>query len=133
MIVSHAPETRPGVDRRVIGMRAEEIAAQFLTERGLSIVLRNYRVKMGELDIVARESSDVLVVAEVRTRSSDEYGGAAASVDGWKRRCIVRTAERLLQERKDLAACRVRFDVIVVSGVDSERPQVEWIKHAFEA
>jgi putative endonuclease len=114
-------------------MRAEEIAAQFLAEHGLAIVLRNYRVKIGELDIVAREAADVLIVAEVRTRASDEFGGAAASIDGWKRRCIVRTTARLLQERKDLASCRVRFDVIVVSEMDSGRPRVEWIKHAFDA
>ncbi len=132
-MLSLAPESRPGVDRRVIGMRAEEIATQFLVAHGLTVVLRNYRVKMGELDIVAREGSDVLVIAEVRTRTSDEYGGAAASVDGWKQRCVVRTAARLLQERKDLAQCRVRFDVIVVADVDSPTPRVEWIKHAFEA
>jgi putative endonuclease len=128
---SHAPESRPGVDRRVIGQRAEDIAAQFLTEQGLTVVLRNYRVKMGELDIVASEAADVLVIAEVRTRASAEYGGAAASVDGWKQRCVVRTAARLLQDRKDLALYRVRFDVIVVADVDSPKPRVEWIKHAF--
>jgi putative endonuclease len=75
----------------------------------------------------------VLVIAEVRTRSSNAYGGAAASIDGPKRRRIVRAAQQLLQQRKDLAALRVRFDVVIVSEPLTASPRVEWIQHAFEA
>jgi putative endonuclease len=120
------------MDRAAIGRSAEDIAADFLVAQGLTIVLRNYRRRGGELDIVAREG-EVLVIAEVRTRSSDEFGGAAASVDGWKQHKIVRAATQLLQQRKDLAQLRVRFDVIVVRGADSTHPTVEWLKHAFDA
>ena len=66
--------------RQESGQRAEELAAGFLQQQGLTIVMRNYRCRVGELDIVARERG-VLVVAEVRTRADDRYGGAAASVD----------------------------------------------------
>jgi len=118
-------------DRQHIGATAERIAAEFLEKQGLQILLRNYRRRLGELDIVARDG-DVLVIAEVRTRSSETYGGAAASVDGWKRRRIVRAAQQLLQERKALARMRVRFDVIVVTEVGSVAPGVQWMKHAFE-
>jgi putative endonuclease len=67
----------------------------------------------------------------VRTRCSDAYGGAAASIDAGKRQRLVRAASLLLQQRKDLAALRVRFDAIIVSDPLSERPHVEWIKHCF--
>src|SRR5262245_10885650 len=120
------------MDRAVLGRSAEDIAADFLTEQGLTVLLRNYRRRSGEIDLVARDG-DVLVIAEVRTRSTDEFGGAAASVDGWKQRKITRAATQLLQQRKDLAQFRVRFDVIVVRGADGARPSVEWLKHAFEA
>jgi putative endonuclease len=120
------------MERAVLGRSAEDIAADFLAEHGLAVLLRNYRRRSGELDLVARDG-DVLVVAEVRTRSTDEFGGAAASVDGWKQHKIVRATTQLLQARKDLAQLRVRFDVIVVRGADSARPTVEWLKHAFEA
>lgn len=123
---------RPQPDRREIGRRAEDLAAEFLTRHGLQILTRNFRRRLGELDLVAREG-DVLVVAEVRTRSSDDYGGAAASVDGWKRRRIVRATLQLLQQRRELARLRVRFDVIVVSDPFAATPRVEWIRHAFEA
>jgi len=120
------------MDRAAIGRSAEDIAADFLAAQGLTVVLRNYRRRGGELDVVAREG-DVLVIAEVRTRSSDEFGGAAASVDGWKQHKIIRAATQLLQQRTDFAQLRVRFDVIVVRGADGTRPTVEWLKHAFEA
>ena len=119
------------MDRAAIGRSAEDIAAEFLTEQGLTVLLRNYRRRSGELDLVAREG-DVLVVAEVRTRSTEEFGGAAASVDGWKQHKIIRATTQLLQQRKDFAQLRVRFDVIVVRYADG-RPTVEWLQHAFEA
>jgi putative endonuclease len=121
------------MDRRhAAGRKAEDIAADFLTAQGLELLLRNYRRRRGELDVVARER-DVLVIAEVRTRSSDEYGGAAASVGARKRGRIVRASLQLLQQRKDLARLPVRFDVLVVSELDGDAPKVEWIKHAFLA
>ena len=120
------------MDRASIGRSAEDVAADYLTEQGLTVLLRNYRRRSGELDLVARDG-DVLVVAEVRTRSTEEFGGAAASVDGWKQHKIIRATTQLLQQRKDLAQLRVRFDVIVIRGADGMRPTVEWLKHAFEA
>ena len=117
--------------RQRTGLRAENAAAAHLQSEGVHILLRNYRCRSGELDIVARLGQDELVIIEVRTRSSDAYGGAAASVDAGKRRRLIRAANRLLQERRDLARLRVRFDVMVVSEPSSDSPQITWIKHAF--
>jgi putative endonuclease len=116
--------------RQRIGQAAEDIAADFLQAKGLEILERNYRRRLGELDLIACDR-DVLVIAEVRTRASNAYGGAAASVDIGKQRRMIRAASQLLQQRKDLARMRVRFDVIVVSDMSSESPHVEWIQHAF--
>jgi putative endonuclease len=120
------------MDRAELGRSAEDIAADHLRSHGLEVVARNYRRRNGELDIVAR-MGDVLAIVEVRTRSSDTFGGAAESIDGWKRHKIIRCAEQLLQQQKDLARLRVRFDVIVVHDAASAHPRVEWIKHAFDA
>jgi len=121
---------RAARDRARIGSAAETLAARFLEAHGLEIVLRNYRRRFGEIDIVARED-DVLVIVEVRSRASDEFGGAAASVDGWKQRKIVRTAQLLLQERRDLARLRARFDVILVDDPCAAEPAIDWLRHAF--
>lgn len=120
------------MDRAQLGKSAEDIAAEHLRRHGLEIVTRNYRRRNGELDIVAR-AGDVLAIVEVRTRSSEAFGGAAASIDGWKRHKIIRAAEQLLQQHRELARLRVRFDVIVVHDAGSGQPRVEWIQHAFSA
>jgi putative endonuclease len=123
---------RPPIDRRAIGAQAETIAADYLAAQGAQLLLRNYRRRLGELDLVALHRGTLLIV-EVRTRSSNAYGGAAASIDGPKRRRIVRAAQQLLQQRKDLARLPVRFDVAVVSELAADRPRVEWIRGAFDA
>jgi putative endonuclease len=119
--------------RQRLGNRAEDAATTYLQAQGAVVLLRNYRCRCGELDIVARLGESELAIVEVRTRSSHAYGGAAASVDAGKRRRLIRTAGRLLQQRKDLARLRVRFDVIVVFDLFDDAPQIEWIKHAFSA
>ncbi len=118
--------------RQQRGQRAEELAVQFLRAAGYQILQCNFRRRLGELDIVAR-AAGVLVIAEVRTRSSAAYGGAAASVDRAKQRRVTRAAQQLLQQRADLAALPVRFDVLVVRDPYGPRPAIEWIQHAFEA
>src|SRR5215831_5560372 len=118
--------------RQQLGRRAEELAAEFLRAAGCEILQCNYSRRLGELDIVAL-ADEVLVVAEVRTRGGNAYGGAAASVDRRKQRRITRAASQLLQQRSDLAALPVRFDVIVVNDPNGPAPTIEWIQHAFEA
>jgi putative endonuclease len=120
------------MDRATLGRNAESIAAEHLRRHGLEVLTRNYRRRNGELDIIARDG-DVLAIVEVRTRSSDAFGGAAASVDGWKRHKIIRATKQLLQQHAELARLRVRFDVIVVHAAHTATPRVEWIQHAFEA
>jgi putative endonuclease len=120
------------MDRAELGRAAEDIAAEHLRQQGLEVVTRNFRRRNGEIDIVAR-AGEVLAIVEVRTRSSELFGGAAASIDGWKRHKIIRATEQLLQQQRELARLRVRFDVIVVHGAGGANPRVEWIKHAFDA
>ena len=118
--------------RQQRGQRAEKLAAEFLRAAGCEILQCNYRRRLGELDIGARHA-DVLVVAEVRTRSSSLYGGAAASVTHAKQRRITRAASQLLQQRAELAGLPVRFDVLIVRDPFGPSPAIEWIQHAFEA
>ena len=114
------------MDRRETGSRAENSACAFLEQQGFTIVTRNFLRRVGELDVVAR-AGDLLVIAEVRTRASDAYGGAAASVGRAKQKRIAAIAGLLLQRHPELRCCRVRFDVLVV-----REGEIEWFKHAFE-
>jgi putative endonuclease len=116
--------------KQLLGAAAERIAADFLRAQGLEILECNFRRRLGELDIVARDG-EVLVIAEVRTRSSEQFGGAAASVDPRKQTRLIRATYQLLQQRRELSKLRVRFDVLAVGAVGDENPRVEWIRHAF--
>ena len=122
----------PATPAQLLGARAEQLALEHLQAHGLTIVERNYRRRLGEIDLVALDNG-VLVIAEVRTRSSDAFGGAAASIDGRKQRRIIRAAEQLLQRNRDYAALPVRFDVLIVTAAASGTPGVHWLRHAFEA
>ncbi len=117
---------------QALGARAEQIAADYLQGRGLRILERNYRRRLGEIDLVALENT-VLVIAEVRTRSSNAFGGAAASIDWRKQRRIIRASEQLLQKQREYAGLPVRFDVLIVADAKSKAPQVTWLRQAFEA
>ena len=79
---SAAPARRTA--KQLAGDGAEEQAARHLAEHGLAIVARNYRTRLGEIDLVAREG-ETLVFVEVRQRASAHFGGAAASIDHRKR------------------------------------------------
>ena len=87
---------------------------------------RNYRVRGGEIDIIARDPRDVLVFVEVRARASTAFGGAAASVDARKRARILLAARHYLMRLPAEVACR--FDVVAIDG-----GQLHWIRDAFDA
>ena len=91
------------------------------------ILARNFRCRAGELDIVAR-CDRLLIVAEVRLRTSQDFGGAAASITEPKRRRIVRATSYLLMRRPDLAQLTVRFDALLLDTVDGP---IDWIQSAF--
>ncbi len=112
---------------RLRGEAAEELAARFLAAQGLAILARNYRTRLGEVDIVAREGA-VLVFLEVRLRSWAAWGGAAANVDSRKQRRIVAAARHYLSRLRAEPPCR--FDVLTLDGPAGSPA---WIRGAFEA
>lgn len=116
-------------ERRAIGRLGEELALAHLLAQGLKPLIRNYRCKMGELDLVMLERQ-TLVLVEVRCRSNKDYGGAAASVDWQKQRRLVLAAEHLLMKRAELRRYAARFDVVAIT-IGEPKAKVDWIKSAF--
>ena len=116
-------------ERKAIGLLGEELALAHLVANGLRLLTRNYRCKLGEIDLVMLDGQ-TLVLVEVRYRSGNSYGGAAASVDWEKQRKLVRAAEHLLMKRADLRRYPARFDVMALS-IDGNNSQIDWIKSAF--
>ena len=106
------------------GRKAEAQAAAYLESHGLRIVARNWRCRMGEIDLVAVDR-DTVVFAEVRARSSHAFGGAAESIDHAKRRKLIAAANLFLGARRLEAPCR--FDALLLDGAG----RIEWIRDAF--
>jgi putative endonuclease len=113
------------VNRR--GIAAEALAAGYLEERGLKIVARNYRCRLGEIDLIARQGGTTVFV-EVRSRKSSAFGGAAASITARKRTRLVRAARHYLSGMRAIPPCR--FDALLIEG---DPPHIEWIRDAFGA
>ena len=113
--------------RQHSGIDAEERAALHMRQAGFEILLRNFRCRLGELDIVAQRD-DLLVVAEVRLRTRVDFGGAAASITARKRTRIVNCARYLLLGRPALRNLRIRFDALLLSARDGP---IDWIEDAF--
>lgn len=109
---------------RELGARAEQEAADFLRQQGLGIVERNYHCRGGEIDLIARDGSQ-LVFVEVRFRIDSRFGGSLASVTRQKQQRLIRAARHYLLRFQQPPACR--FDVIGLQGNHS--PQ--WIRNAF--
>ena len=110
-----------------IGFTAEEQAKDYLTAQGLTWVASNYRCRLGEIDLIMRDKTD-LVFVEVRARASNTFGGAIASITRSKRQKLIRTALLYLQTTKLHDKLPSRFDVVSLEGTPR---QITWIKHAF--
>ena len=116
-----------GAERRLaLGRYGETYAARHLVERGLVLLDRNWRCDAGEIDLVLREGR-VLVVCEVKTRSSTAFGAPVAAVSEQKAERLRRLADRWLEEH-GLRPPEVRLDLVGVLVPRTGRPQVEHVR-----
>ena len=112
---------------REAGMHAEDLALAYLENRGLVLQKRNFRCRMGEIDLVMRDGATIVFV-EVRLRSRGSFVSAAESVDARKQRRIITAARFYLSGRPE-APCR--FDCVLLERASPDA--IEWIKSAFDA
>ena len=106
---------------------AEDLAAAFLTRRGLRVIERNYRERGGEIDLVCRQGDEVVFV-DVRYRGHGGYGGAGASIDARKRAVLLWAARHWLARHGEQAC---RFDCVLMDSLDEAG--IEWVRDAFAA
>ena len=112
------------------GAAAEAAAADFLQARGLLVLARNLRCRAGELDLVCLHEG-VIVIVEVRQRTTSAFGGALASVTWRKQQKLIRATEFLRLREPAWRARALRFDVIAVQGLPDGTREVVWVRDAF--
>lgn len=110
------------------GSTAEANALNFLLQKGLTLIEKNYRCKGGEIDIIMKDR-DHLVFIEVKMRQSERFGGAVAAVTVMKQMRLIHTARHFLQHHYPRNEPACRFDVITING----QSEIKWIPAAFEA
>ena len=115
---------------KTLGKQGEALAAEYLRFHGYRVCAQNYRVRIGELDIIAMKQ-DVIVFVEVKTRRSLNCGFPAESVNFYKQQKIIKTAQFFLRQRH-LEGCPCRFDVIEVYVRPERTWEVRHIQGAFE-
>lgn len=109
------------------GKEGEYIAKKYLISKDYVILETNYRNKIGEIDLIAREN-DILVFAEVKTRTSIDYGYAFEAVDHRKQRKIINTSLVYIKY-KNYRDTQVRYDIIEVYLTDN--PKINHLENAF--
>lgn len=120
------------------GDLAETIAADFLCQQALSLVMKNYHCRMGEIDLIMLDNAQ-LVFIEVRYRQAGRFGSAAASVTPQKQQKIILAAHHFLLNHPEYSKSDCRFDVVALDGQLTAQPnsqngyKIEWLKNAFMA
>ena len=111
------------------GEKSESIAVNCLKKQGYRIIELNYRTKLGEIDIIAKQGK-TLVFIEVKARKSSRFGRPELAVTPKKQRKISMTALYYLKSTKQSNA-KARFDVVAINSA-KERSSIKIIKNAFE-
>jgi len=115
--------------KQILGQEGERIAEAYLRKKGYSLVERNYRCSVGELDLVVLDRR-VIVFVEVKTRTDERFGAPLESVGKRKQQRIIKAALFFLSQHR-LHHREARFDVVGITLMGRE-PAVEHVRNAFE-
>jgi len=117
---------------RIFGDRGERAAAKFLRRRGMKIIERQHRSRLGEIDLVALDGGQVVFI-EVKTRTSDVAGRPDEAVTHAKQKKLTRLGLAYLKHRGWLGKRSARFDVVAVTWpVHQKTPDIIHYPNAFE-
>lgn len=114
-------------EHNLLGNQGEEIAAEFLTNAGYTLLERNWRYGKDEIDIICRKGPFIVFV-EVKTRSTDYFGRPEEAVDKKKQRFMIRAADAFVNERN--LSLEVRYDIISII-MNQQGSTVKQIEDAF--
>ncbi|MCH3924704.1 MAG: YraN family protein [Bacteroidales bacterium] len=110
------------------GRKGENLATEYLMQKGYRIMQRNVTFKKNEIDIIAIDKNEIVFV-EVKERATDVFGSPYEKVDRKKQELIIKVADNyIIRNNINLEA---RFDIVSIVDIDSEEPKIEHIIDAF--
>ncbi len=113
------------------GQKGEELAIQFLTEKGYHILEHNFKVIFGEIDIIAKKNHSICFV-EVKSRKSRKFGLPEEAITEYKKKKIIRVAQYYIKQ-KDIKNSLFRFDVVSIQLNERNQLEIRHIRDAFSA
>lgn len=116
------------VNKRQLGTKAEKIALEYLIKNHFEILNTNFRCKIGEIDIIAKDK-DYIVFIEVKYRKTDKNGLPRESVNYYKQKTIIKVAQWYIIG-KNIHDGNYRFDVLEMLG-DIDNVEINLLKNAF--
>ena len=119
------------MNNKILGQLGEDITSKYLQERGYKILERNFRNKLGEIDLIAQDGKMICFI-EVKTRKSLTYGAPFEAVHSTKQVKMVRMALSYLKYKFRTIDVLSRFDVISIYQAPQGSPIVEHIINAFD-
>ncbi len=99
-------------ERHILGQSGENIACEYLIENGYRLIMKNFKCRQGEIDIIAKDKNEFVFI-EVKTRSNLNYGVPAEAVHSEKKKHIFDATKYFVYKNK-LDNELIRFDVIEV-------------------
>ena len=118
--------------KQALGMRAEQMAADYLEQRGYAILARNWRRPEGELDLVV-SAEGLCVFVEVRSRTGTERGHALETVDARKRARVLRAARLYIEKDRRLRAFFLDVQTRGITfALDESPPELVHLEDAFQ-
>ncbi len=114
--------------RQTLGRWGENLAAQYLQQKGYTILAQNARTAYGEIDLVAQQN-EALVFVEVKTRTSAAFGLPEAAITPRKQAHMLAAAQAYLQAQPELDA-DWRIDVIAIRRRKNQPPEIVHFENA---
>ncbi|PKH00284.1 YraN family protein [Paraglaciecola sp. MB-3u-78] len=112
----------------LIGNEAERFARTFLEQQGLTFIMKNYRCRTGEIDLVMQDG-DELVFVEVKFRSQNQHGSAIEFFHASKKRKFESAVMYYMQEKGfNPSIVPHRIDLVGIEGKGQQQQNINWLK-----
>lgn len=117
-------------NRKDKGLFFEQIALDWLQEKGLTLVQQNYTCRLGEIDLIMCDKKTLCFI-EVKFRKTNAFGGTAYSIPYTKQQKITKAALSFISQNKKYHHQSCRFDALFIQPESNQQNKIEWIQNAF--
>ena len=119
------------MNSKILGLQGERLAEEYLSKQGCRLIARNFRMKSGEIDLIAMDHG-CLCFIEVKTRNGQKHVPQEA-VSLAKQRKLTKLAKLFMVQQFQRLDVNSRFDVIAIDAKEDGSRRIQWLRNAFDA